>query len=386
MRKITIQGIVFRLFFAFVFLINAFVFLLILLAPLLKKKKRRIKLGLFPYAQKGSDGYQRRFVEYFPYLEKEGFTYKIFDVCSNEDFRKTVNSSSTKKYSFYLKNYFIRISQTLQIRNCERVFIQRNLIPYFFDQKNPVLEKLAFKLCNHVVIDYWDAVWVGNPKLIDKSIKNAHKLSVVNNYLKDYFLQKHSNIEIFSLGINTEKYIIKPEYNLVEYNTLTLVYTGLPEHVGEMMKILEDVWTNTSFDFNIKLIIISEKPAFSEKISIEHHLFDENTFFELLIKADVGIYAVNDNVYSRGKMAMKTLDYASAGLPQICAPYGLSPHMNENEHYLCAKTTKEWVEALKTLYENADLRKKIGVSGRNLVEKHHELSKSFLTFKSINKL
>ena len=180
--------------------------LLIGFSPLLKIRRKSFELALYPYSQKGGDGYQRRFVEYFEYLEKDNISFKIFDVCYEDDFRIAEKKGSVRLYLFLLKNYYIRIGQTLKIRYYEKAFVQRGFVPYFFLRKEVLLEKLASKLCDMVVYDYWDAVWVGNPMYAEKTARLAHKVTVVNTYLENKFKQWNEQTLNFPIAINLNHY------------------------------------------------------------------------------------------------------------------------------------------------------------------------------------
>ena len=198
----------------FILVYTLFVFILILLAPFLIKRKKKYDLLLYPYSQKGSDGYLRRFEEYLPYLKEDNISYKIQDICTDYDIRIALNGNSKRKYYlFLLKVFRIRIKQTIQIRLAQKGFVQRNLFPLYYEQTNPILEKLASKLCNEVIYDYWDSVWVNNEELNRKTVKIADTISVANEYLFSHYSKSHLNVKFFNIGINLKKYILKTTYD-----------------------------------------------------------------------------------------------------------------------------------------------------------------------------
>jgi hypothetical protein len=371
------------IFRVILWILHLFVRLLIINSFLFEKQNPKYSLALFPYSQKGSDGYKRRFEEYFSFLDKDGVRYKVFDLCSDKHYLKHVNQNIYISGYFYMRIFVKRIFQVLQIRHYKTAFIHRNLFPFYPDQKIPILERLAYKLCQHVVIDYWDSVWLYNPELNKRTVKYCHKISVVN----DFILQHYKNIPVpkvlFSIGVNLDKYHIKKDYTLKTANTLTFFYTGQPHNVKKMVDKLKPVFFELSKILKIKMILVSRESIDIPNVEVKHHIFSEETFFDLLVQADIGIYAIDNTDISKGKMAMKILDYAAAGLPAIASPYGVTPFAINERNILFAETKTEWQKGILSLYNSYELRQSIGSKARIMMEKHHSLLSSYENFKAI---
>jgi hypothetical protein len=357
--------------------------IVILLYPVFKSKSKKYELGLYPYAQKGSDGYTRRFQEYFSFLKADEINFKVFDICDDIDYITIIKSGKKNTYDFFRFVLKKRFSQTMEIRYCEKAFIHRNLYPFYPDLKFPFLEKMAYKLCDNVIIDYWDSVWLYNHTLTERTVKYCHKLTVVNQYILDHFNYAHNKKYIFPIGVNLDKYKIKKDYNCSEEGVLTFFYTGLPGNVRKLLHEMDIVFKELSKTIKLKLILVSRETVEHPNINVEHHLFEESTFFELLTKADIGIYAMDNSDISRGKMAMKVLDYFAAALPCIASPYGITPYANNRENCLLAKTKDEWIEYMLLLYNDKNYREFLGKAGRKTIQDKHNLADSYSLFKSI---
>ena len=362
------------------------VIVLIGFSPLLKIRRKSFDLALYPYSQKGGDGYQRRFVEYFEYLKKDNISFKIFDVCYEDDFRIAEKKASIHLYLFLLKNYYIRIGQTLKIRHYEKAFVQRGFVPYFFLRKEVLLEKLASKLCDMVVYDYWDAVWVGNPMYSQKTARLADKVTVVNTYLENKFKEWNKLTFNFPIAINLNHYTQKTNYNLINEGTLNLVYTGQASHASDMIRILEENVNFSKLSFKIKLTLICREDLNSEYFEIENLSFDLQKMSSRMIASDMGIYAVDDNEYNHGKLAMKSLEYASCQIPQVSSPIGLSPAFEESIDFVSLDTKGDWNIILENLYNDADKRKTIAGRSFKKVKENHSIATSYEDFKKIMEL
>ena len=90
--------------------------------------------------------------------------------------------------------------------------------------------------------------------------------------------------------------------------------------------------------------------------------------------SDVGISWVPDDPWSRGKCGLKVLQYMAAGLPVVANPVGVHVNMvRPGETGFLATTEAEWVEAIRTLAADPELRRRMGATGRKLVEQQYSV-------------
>ncbi len=344
-------------------------------------KKNKGEIILFPYSQKGSDGYTRRFEEYFKFFNHDNIKYKVCDIFSNEYYIQCLDGNRSQQYRLYSKTIWIRIFQVLQAKNYKAVFIQRGLFPFYPDQKIPYLEKLLRKLNSNITIDFWDSVWIFNEDLVSSTVKFVDKICVANDYIMQYFINEKAEKFLFPIGINLDKYIIKEDYS--DKEDFKLFYTGSPNNVKYFLNEIENILISIKKQFSIILIIVSRARFFLKDIDIEYYDFEEKSFFELLNNSDIGLYLVSDSEENRGKTAMKVFDYMAAGLPSIASPIGITSYACNNKNILFASTEEEWITSLKLLLSKVELRKSIGRNACATVHKYHNLTSSYKTFKNI---
>jgi hypothetical protein len=66
----------------------------------------------------------------------------------------------------------------------------------------------------------------------------------------------------------------------------------------------------------------------------------------------------------------------SAGIPVVCSPVGVNRQIViHGENGFWAETPEQWFEALRRLIDDPSLRKKMGASGRRMVEEKYSLEK-----------
>jgi glycosyltransferase involved in cell wall biosynthesis len=90
---------------------------------------------------------------------------------------------------------------------------------------------------------------------------------------------------------------------------------------------------------------------------------------EEIARADVGISWLPDDAWSRGKCGLKVLQYLAAGLPVIANPVGVQIEMvRHGETGFLVRTPAQWIEAVRRLANDVELRRRMGLAGRRLVE------------------
>lgn len=90
--------------------------------------------------------------------------------------------------------------------------------------------------------------------------------------------------------------------------------------------------------------------------------------------ADIGIGWVPDDPWSRGKCGLKLLQYMAAGLAVVANPVGVQADIiTHSETGLLATTPEEWVQAVRALASDPDLRRRLGRAGRERVEREYSV-------------
>ena len=90
----------------------------------------------------------------------------------------------------------------------------------------------------------------------------------------------------------------------------------------------------------------------------------------------IALIPLDDNPFNRCKSAIKYFDYALAGVPCVCSnvvPY--SPVIDSGSTgVLCANTRADWVSAVRSLVNDADLRREIATRSFTRVARQHNLN------------
>jgi glycosyltransferase involved in cell wall biosynthesis len=282
----------------------------------------------------------------------------------------------------YLKRFF----QLLSVFRYDLIWVEKELFPFFPSYAEWILEKLG----KGYVVDYDDAVfhnydhnrywlvrfWMGNK--IDWVMRHAQKVMVGNNYLKQRALKAGAqNIMDLPTVIDTARY----QKKLVSENDsrVSVGWIGSPTTLKYLLD-LKEVLESLAQELDFELIIINSKAQepLDWLCEITYIPWSENTEVESILKMDIGLMPLPDNLWERGKCAYKLIQYMACGLPVVASPVGMNKDVvRHGENGFLATDEEEWIESLSKLISDSALRKKMGEAGRKLVEAQFTVEKNF---------
>jgi glycosyltransferase involved in cell wall biosynthesis len=89
---------------------------------------------------------------------------------------------------------------------------------------------------------------------------------------------------------------------------------------------------------------------------------------------DVGVYPLFDDEWSAGKAGFKAVQYMATGVPFVMSPIGVCATMGiPGRTHLSALTDDDWLDALRQLLTDHELRKRMSAAGRAFAEEHYDI-------------
>ncbi len=265
-----------------------------------------------------------------------------------------------------------RWSQFLRARQYDIVILQRRLL-------QPWDVSLLRRAARHLVFDFDDAVmyrsskWK-NPKSrsrmlkFKKTVEACDLIFAGNNFLKketERFVPSH-RVHMIPTVVDLERYT--PKNQAESHDRVTFGWIGsrgtLPYLKG-IMPALEGLSERCG---NVQLKIVCDEFLESRRIPIVKKIWEERTEVEDVKSFDVGIMPLSDDLWARGKCALKIIQCLAVGVPVVCSPVGTNRDIIRNGlNGFWARTHEEWVESLSALAEDSSLRQKMGLAGRTTV-------------------
>lgn len=339
--------------------------------------------------------------QFVPFLEKQGIQSVIRTIYTDRFFRVHMGlipmSRLLKKINFFFYSgigILKAIAYALEARRYDVVYIQKFTCPksvfWFFRFMNP-----------HIIYGFEDAIYEINPFLEKNAfdgwlfkyqahlfynlVRNASWIMAANTYLATEARKYNKNVSVIAEPIDTTLFTpgLKNEKNSI----VTIGWMGSPS-TAYLLDMLTPVFlkiseknlairfkaVGVSFDYSVAGI------PFIKKIwTLEDQLSDLRSF-------DIGIMPLDDTPFNRGRLGHKMIQYMSVGIPIVASDIGLNRvAVKDGVNGFLVGTSEEWVEKLLLLASDAELRNRMGMAGRKIVEEEYSLEKKAVELANIIK-
>jgi glycosyltransferase involved in cell wall biosynthesis len=256
------------------------------------------------------------------------------------------------------------------------VFIQKRLFGKGFIGK---LERLGKPL----VFDFDDSIFTSPSgdwsfltrkkveRRLNAVIRAADLVITGNRFLAGYASANGaSRVAILPTAIDVSRYSAKKHEDRdcvlgwigssVNHRYLDMLSGTLPELAGKYA--------------GLKLLVVSDKDYFMDGIEVENRRWSEDTESADILDMDIGLMPLADDEWTRGKCALKALQYMACGIPAVCSPVGANKEVIEDgvDGFLPADG-KGWVERIGLLARSVDMRAEFGSAARVKVEKSYSM-------------
>jgi glycosyltransferase involved in cell wall biosynthesis len=357
-------------------------------------------LAIVPSLYDTSPGQRYRLEQWEPLLKESDveITYEPFE---DEELHALLYKPGMmgKKLQLVARGLKRRLSLVRRVKNYDVVYIFREaalLGP-------PVFERLIHRTGVPIVFDFDDAIFVSyrSPsngylsylKFATKTktiCRIASHVMVGNPYLADYARQVNDQVTIVPTTIDTDKY---KEATKTESRPPVIGWTGsysTVQHLDTLRGALRKLSALEPF----RLRVIGTPAYKLDNIEVEAMPWRAKTELEDLSEIDIGIMPLPDDAWSKGKCALKALQFMALGIPTVCSPVGVNTAViHDDKNGFIAGSEDEWVEKLTRLLRSAELRERLGRAGRTTVEqgysakiqapKVHEIFRSVLRDESV---
>lgn len=217
--------------------------------------------------------------------------------------------------------------------------------------------------------------------MIKENVRNSKKVTLTTDNLKKVCNVPEDKSEIISNGVDTNLFRNHGQNTKKDlgFDGFVIGYVGvLREWIdfAPIFSILNDL------DEDIKMVIVGKEGMFKENVEMarRYGLEDRIKFTGMVPYSDVPKYISAMDIclmpFKKGKISenavpLKLFEYMSCEKPVISARLaGIEKVANNNILY--ASNKYEWKNSIITLFEDSELRKKMGINGRRLVEENYD--------------
>lgn len=233
----------------------------------------------------------------------------------------------------------------------------------------PFLLLLRFA-ARHLIYDFDDAVFCksrGGPsrrrrKGFERTVSRCDQVWAGNNYLAAEAQRYNPQVTVVPTAVFPESYdkaVAKSD------SFLDLVWIGsrsTKKHLLTIIPFLEELAGTIS---GLRLKIIADFTVPTERLEVVAVAWSKECEAQELLASDIGLAPLPDNLYTKGKCALKVLQYMAAGLPVVSSAVGVNKEVVEDgiTGYLAVHES-DWCEAIIRLSRDKSLRWSMGQAGR----------------------
>ncbi len=254
-------------------------------------------------------------------------------------------------------------------RNSDVVIIQRKILGAFYFR---LLRSCSSKL----IFDLDDAIFLrsdGTPSLrrmegFERTLRACDAAWAGNHYLLENTEKYCEKCFIIPTPVNPSVYV-KP---VTKHDVLTLVWIGshsTRKYLESHRNIIEDIGRSL---YGIQLKVISDFEIKFENLQVINVPWSQKTEADEIAKCHIGIAPMNDNAWTRGKCALKILQYMACSLPVVTSAVGANKEVViHGETGFHAIEKDDWVTSVIQLSKDLEMRSRFGLAGRQQVEQRY---------------
>lgn len=212
------------------------------------------------------------------------------------------------------------------------------------------------------------------------TVRQCDHVFAGNQYLAEITKAYQANTSIVPTALNTQKYSLPTKSDSKDF---VLVWIGSRSTKKYIAGILPAIEKAAEAVPNLKLKIIADFELESDVLPINNTPWAETTEAAEVRSADVGLAPLPADNWTKGKCALKVLQYLSAGLPVISSPTSANGYVVDHlKSGFLVENESEWSQSIITAYEQREQLPIMGEYGRKRVCSEFDIN---VVFKNILK-
>lgn len=341
------------------------------------RERRLLVLASKPLGQSPSQRY--RLEQWAPYLASEHGIVLHFEPFESRALAELLYEPGhvAKKALWTMRDFARRARVLARSSSYDAVVVHREAALI----GPAIYERLLASTGKPIIYDFDDAIWSPGQAWKNGLFSRLHftsktsticrlaeAVTVGNEYLAAYARQRTPHVFVVPSTIDLAEYPPIPEPP--NDGKFIICWTGSTStlvHFEHARDPLERVAALVPLAVKVICSIPPERPIAGAEMrfvpwSASREAEDVGT-------SHAGIMPLPDDEVSRGKGAMKALQFMATGRPVVVSPVGINSEIiRHGENGLLADTAEQWVEALVGLQRDPELRERLGRAARRTVE------------------
>ena len=250
----------------------------------------------------------------------------------------------------------------LHARNAHAVVIIRRSLgfPFLF---------LLKSVTNTLIFDLDDSVFLkssGKPsnrrnRRFRSTLKYCKQVWAGNDYLKSNTQDLVGDASVLPTAIDLARYQIESVKSSKYIDLVWIGSSSTSKYLIDIIPTLEKAVEQTP---NLRLKIIADFTLESSVLNIVSIPWNLDTEVSELMASDIGIAPMRDDPWTKGKCALKVLQYMACKLPVISSSVGANKDIvKQDQTGLLAESENDWLEAIVRLSSSIEERESFGRKG-----------------------
>lgn len=322
-------------------------------------------------------GCRYRYTQFIPYLAGCGFECTVAPFFDAE-YTRALLGDGRKAWWRLGMCLARRIQALVGARRYDLVVVRTELVPYLL----PALEDVLIRLGVPYVFDFDDAFfhqydqhrlrlvrWVFQSK-IPNLIRKASLNIAGSRYLADYASRFSARVAIVPTVIDLTRYPPSPVRN--DPDVFRIGWIGSPSTTDHLRAIIPEL-REFCRGRRAEVVAIGAKPFDPDGTPIRWVRWSEASEVVELSRTDVGIMPLPETPWAAGKCGLKLIQAMGCWRPVVASPIGANCQIVEHGITGLHAEAGGWTRALQRLYEDDDLRQRLGSAARRRVEQEYSL-------------
>jgi glycosyltransferase involved in cell wall biosynthesis len=198
----------------------------------------------------------------------------------------------------------------------------------------------------------------------------ADLVVVVNAYLADAWRKYTTSVEIFPMGIDTDRITVTP---IPEKPVIGWI--GSPSTSQYLKQIAPALQTIARRNPGFAIHICCAQPPDMPELPFVFVPWSAETEQSFLASLTVALLPLDDTPWELGKFSFKALQYMAAGRPCVLSPVGVNSELLAQADFaIAARTPEQWVDAISSLVTDRRAAEQLGKNGRALAVSKYSIA------------
>lgn len=343
-------------------------------------KSKKI-LIICPYPEGVAPTQRLKYEQYFDHFRDQGYQLTVSPFMTHAFWEIVYRRGWLGKKVFWaFIGYLRRVYDLCRTPFFDGIYISLWVTPI----GSSFFERLFRMAAKRLVYDVDDLVFLGRTSKANRFIaplkgpskyiylmKCADHVITCTPYLDSYVRKFNSNTTDISSTINTDSYLPANDYS----NKRPLVIGWSGSHTtAPYLHILDDVLRQLRREFVFKLLVIGDPTFTIPGLDLDAIAWNESTEVEDLRKIDIGLYPLPNEEWVYGKSGLKALQYMALGIPTVATAIGANFRViQDSESGFLVKSDADWIDRIKRLLVDPDLRRRLGHNGLARVDQYYSV-------------